>query len=587
MNQAWFEMKDVRPRWLDASVWIPLREVNAIDKSGRFGFSGFKEDFYGVGTIAVPAEKKEAVKKKGWSDIGISHSQRPYVQEGRYIPSDTYEDYQGMFSGVHFVLEQTLNGAENKEWHLHQDLVIGLGLKREGDTWVCPDEGYIDVVRLKRTSQGAPWLIEIRAEYLKDYLCGRGMALYATSYRQRTFIAEDASHISWLLKPSTETTDHDRWEGQVMEIHEGGEPFGTEVAVFHASRTDVHPKEDVPVLGPPTDANIESRSWTKGFKGRKLYRISGELWRNEWVEPAKTSPRIRGDKVSSEVSFIIDAEGTREKSEALKESGRWLWFRPNVIMALAHQRGGSLGWYTKDTGQVKCSPDYPVHFGVNSIGLVNVYAKDIALLPEWQQRIWVGHNLGPEGGVSEELLASQVKAVPADTQAPEEYLPKGLKLLNSISVEELGFALLREHEEKEEILTRTHRFRAIDKVGLFSLAKDLARLTADSLDTVAMQKVVAPPKGVKWGSLKALENLLAKKSDAKMARALTGPLVGIYELRHADAHLPSSENNEALALVGVDQSLPSIIQGYLLLNTCVTCLYEIIDILRPRRTAST
>jgi hypothetical protein len=71
---------------------------------------------------------------------------------------------------------------------------------------------------------------------------------------------------------------------------------------------------------------------------------------------------------------------------------------------------------------VSCSPDCGVHFGMNRLPLINAYAKDVALLPEWQQRIWAGHNVGPEGGVSEELLASQVRAQPARTQAPEEFL---------------------------------------------------------------------------------------------------------------------------------------------------------------------
>ena len=33
-------------------------------------------------------------------------------------------------------------------------------------------------------------------------------------------------------------------------------------------------------------------------------------------------------------------------------------------------------------------PDYKVHFGVNRVGLITVYAYDIARLPVWQQRTW-------------------------------------------------------------------------------------------------------------------------------------------------------------------------------------------------------
>ena len=81
-------------------------------------------------------------------------------------------------------------------WHLHQDLVIALGLKREGDIWLCPDEGYIDVAHLKRREDGSAYLLEIRAEHLKDYLCARNMALYITSYRNRKIIVDDSSFIT-------------------------------------------------------------------------------------------------------------------------------------------------------------------------------------------------------------------------------------------------------------------------------------------------------------------------------------------------------------------------------------------------------
>jgi len=37
--------------------------------------------------------------------------------------------------------------------------------------------------------------------------------------------------------------------------------------------------------------------------------------------------------------------------------------------------------------------------------------KDIAYLPEWQQRIWSAFNVSPEGGVSDELLASQCEQI--------------------------------------------------------------------------------------------------------------------------------------------------------------------------------
>ena len=370
----------------------------------------------------------------------------------------------------------------------------------------------------------------------------------------------------------------DRWEGRISEIHEGGMPFGESMAVSHFTRTDVDPEEDVPTFGLPTDDSIISNSWTKKYRGKKLYIIEGEFWRKEWIDPAITSPLVREDEEMPTVFFITDAEGKRESKESLIHGGRWLWFRPEVVMALTHYRGGSLSWYTRYTGSVSCSPDYEVTFGINPLGLINVYAKDIGLLPEWQQKIWAGYNVAPDGKVSKELLKSQVEAQPADTQAPETYLTVGLNLLKEVSKDKLGFSVLREHESLPELIENTHRFRAIDKAGLYSLAKDVARLTADSIDATAIQTIVKPPKGEKWGSLKSLEYLLTQRVDPQTARSILTSLVGAYELRLGDAHLPSEKIEEAFDLANIDQNLPLIYQGYQLLDECVKSIFRIVEV---------
>lgn len=57
MNQEWFEMKGVRKRYFDKAVWIPLRSVNKIESKGKYGYLGYKEEFFGAGSLAVPLVK--------------------------------------------------------------------------------------------------------------------------------------------------------------------------------------------------------------------------------------------------------------------------------------------------------------------------------------------------------------------------------------------------------------------------------------------------------------------------------------------------------------------------------------------------
>lgn len=576
MNQGWFEMPEIRRRKLANTVWIPLKASHRIKEIGRYGHAGYKFELYRASTLAIPVSQKQQATKLGWGDFANLDLHTGYVENGDYIPADTY-CYKDV-SGLRLVLEQYTVSGEKPEWHLHQDFVLTLGLKREGNSWLRPDEGYVEVARISEKENGAPYLLEVRALHLKDYLCARGMCLYIVSYRQRAATLKNIDHITWPTDVE-ETHNNNRWRGYTRAIHEGGMEYGEEIAVARIERTDVDPEEDVPVFGQPTDENTAFQSWTKKDAGQKLYIVKGEFWHNEWIDPASRSPIVRRDKIPSTVSFITDAEGKTKHSEMLIEGGRWLWFRPEVMPVLAHRRGGSLKWHTRDTGEVGCSPGRDVHFGINSIGLINVYAKDIALLDEWEQKIWAGHNVPPEGKVSEELLSSQVKGILANTKAPEKFFPIVLSKLNNLASKKLKIILVRQHERTSDIMKQSHRFRSTNTEGLFALAKDLNRLTAESINVAALRKSLKYPKSEQRGSIKLLENLLALRIHPNHARTILSPLAGIYELRQPDAHLVNLKSNDAFRLAQVDRNAPFIIQGYQLLHACVSSIDTICQVL--------
>lgn len=574
--QQWFDFDDLKTKKYSKSIWIPLRISQDVIKEGKYGYDGYQNEYFALSSVIFPKSQKEEVLKLTWSDISLDSNNKGYVENGQYINSDLYTRHLEL-QGFYTVLTQHFNTVEINQWHIHQDIVLSLNLLRENDVWISPNEGYIEVIRLERNNNGEPCLLEIRAEHLKDYLCARDMGLYLSMYSSRDAIYDKKQSITF----NSLNTNQCRYEGFESEIHEGGMQFGESMAIFHAARNDIDDNEDLPDISNfPTDENVTSRAWTRKFDGEKLYRYTADIWKTEWIEPAIKSPRIKEDKLPATIYFTVDEQGTKESRDTLKKTGKWLWFKPDVVMALLHCRNGSLVWYTGDTGRLSCSPDYGVHFGVNNLGLVNVYAKDIALLPDWQQQIWSGYNVSPEGGVSKELLASQVHAAPAKTKAPEAFLYKGLQALNEISQQKFNIIIFKEHDFIAELINKIHRFIAIDEAGLFSLAKDIARITADSFDAGAIQTIVQPPKSEKWGSLKSIEKLLTQKLDLDITQKITAPLVGIYELRLADAHLPSSKIDDAYRLIGIDKNMPFIHQAHFMLHQCVTSIYTIIEVLK-------
>ena len=579
MNQSWFEMQDLRKRKLDNSVWVPLRAEKSIRNDIGIGKIGYQEEFIGHGSLMIPVDQKAVTENLDWNDIGIRSTHGLDYIGGEYLQSDIYKNED--FIGIHLVLNQSFdNNFDNNEWHLHQDLVISLGLKREGDLWICPREGYVEVAKLERDEEGSPKILQIKNQFLKDYLCARDCGLYMTSYFSRDEIFDNKSVLSWNENSISSKNGKDFWECRVLEIHEGGFPFGQKIAVSHVGRIDIDENEDVPDMTSfPNDTNVKSEFYEKSFEGKKLFRIMAELWKYEWINPAKTSPIVLGDESPINVYYVVDATGNKESGTELTNGGKWLWFKPELVTALLSYRGSFLNWYTKDTGSVSCAPASGIHFGMNDIGLITVYAKDIGNLPLWQQQIWAGYNISPEGCISKELHASQVKAEPASTLAPEAFIKRVIDEINEEAKKQLDIPFFRGHNSINDIINSIHRFRAVDEKGLFSLAKDIARIIVDDIDVESLQKIAIPPQKTKWGSLKTIENLLALKIPQNEARKVLSPFVGVYELRHGDAHLPSSDIVNSFNLIEINRSLPTVIQGYQMIFACVDNLHVILRII--------
>lgn len=270
----------------------------------------------------MPLSARDLGEKLSWSDIGVGHDTRSYADEHGYKVADEFwlNWSERAPSGVDLVITQSFGRDHPTLWHINQDLVMALGLLREGDVWLRPEEGYIDVVRLKRGFEGEPSRMEIRTEHLRDYLAARQMALRIAWYRDRDTVLSNADHIGWKDSPPTVSEPNYRFEARFHDLHEGsGLPFGGQTAVFTARRTDVDPDEDVPEFGPETDDNIESESHTFGQVGTRVFRVEGEIWAEEWIEPAESSSRVRGDELPSAASLHCGRLGLTRICRCLRQ----------------------------------------------------------------------------------------------------------------------------------------------------------------------------------------------------------------------------------------------------------------------------
>lgn len=172
MEQSWFEMHELRGRRLGTGTWIPLRASKVLRKEGQWAEVGYLEVYEGVGTVGFPVASEKITSTLGWSDIGPGNPHAPWARDEHYDPADAYAS-RGDAIGLHLVLTQSGYGKSPLVWHLHQDFALALDLYREGDSWVRPIEGYVEVAKLLRNADSHPIELLVRTEHLKDYLAAR------------------------------------------------------------------------------------------------------------------------------------------------------------------------------------------------------------------------------------------------------------------------------------------------------------------------------------------------------------------------------------------------------------------------------
>lgn len=575
MNKDWILQKKETRRTFSSATWVPLR-ASSNDEQGEARNIGYIREYFGCGSVAFPPEHREVAERLSWTDIGIGCSVQPYAYEDGYYSSiEQYQYNDKEPVGVHLVFEHPQPVVGGSLWVLNPDLVIALHLIKDGANWVRPEENFVVVAREVLDEKGEQRLIEIKREFLLDYLAARNLSLRLSYYRQRVENVGSLEGSEYAnLVDQQEQRDGGRFELLIRSLDD---VFGGSWAVFRAWRTDVDEDEDAPVMGPESDDNTDYEQSQGNRSGYEGIRVEGEFWRDEWIEHQGQSKRVRRDADTNLPQLIVETDGARMASADLnnEDIGRWLWFRPSVVRELLGLRGFSLEWYTAETGGIRSTSGYVIHFGINSSDLITVYAYNVARLAAWEQHIWAAHNIVPDGKVSNELLASQVKAQPASTHAVEGLLFKVMGMLEGGFRQEFNASLYSHDVEYPAAMQHISRFASKDQASLLRLAKELVRVFSDRLDVHELRKLSTHPDKEKLGSNKLLQDVLAQKVGADKAHRVFGPIVGAYDMRVGDAHPTSSKIRDALKLAKVDESKSFLRQGEQLISNFGQSIYWI------------
>jgi len=580
MNQDWILQKKETRRAFAKATWIPLRaSCDDVLARVRVTAIGHVSEFFGCGSVAFPPEHRELADSLGWSDIGIGHSALPYAyKDGHYSSIDQYQYNDKETIGVELVFEHDQPVVGKKLWILNPDLVVALHLIKEGNDWVRPVEDFVVVAR-EVIEDGNHRLIEIKREFLIDYLAARGLSLRMSYYRQRVenvAALEGSDYAN--LEDRQEQRDDGRFELRIRRLKD---IYGESWSSIRTWRTDVDEDEDAPVMGPENDSNTAFESSKGERRGSEGVRVEGEFWRDEWIDHQGLSVRVRGQADQVLPQFIVETDGTRMPSVDLNDEdiGRWLWFRSGVVSDLLGHRGFSLKWHTAKTGGIRSTSGYVTHFGINSSDLITIYAYDVARLAAWEQQIWAAHNVVPDGKVSNELLAAQVRTQPASTHAAEDMFFESMRTLEAGFRREFNISLFTHDIDDAAVMQQVSRFASKDQASLLRLAKELIRVFSDRLNVRELRKLSTHMEKEKLGSNKLLQDVLAQKVDPDTARDIFGAIAGAYDMRVGDAHPTGSKIGDAFKLAGIDESCSFMKQGEQLIHNFGKSVWQVVKLL--------
>jgi hypothetical protein len=566
MKKEWILQTKETRRNFSKATWIPLRASDSHEQ-GNSKKVGYINEYFGSGAVAFPPENRDAAEKLSWSDIGIGHSASSYAYEdGHYSSIEEYQYHDKEPMGVELVFVHFQPVTNCRVWILNPDIVIALNIIKDGNNWVRPEENFAVVARELIDAEGNHQRIEIKREFLMDYLAARNLSLRISYYRQRV---ENVSQLEGgeyeQLEDKKEQRDGGRFELLIRSLKD---VFGGSWSAMRVWRTDVDEDEDAPVMGPENNDNTEFEQSTGEQTGYKGVRVEGEFWRDEWIDHRGVSVRIRGDVDQTLPSFIVETDGERMASAELNDEdiGRWLWFKSSIINDFIALRGFSIKWYTAETGGLTSTSGTVIHFGLNSSDLITIYAYDIARLASWEQHMWAGQNTVPEGKVSSELLESQVNAKPASTNAFEVMLFESMRLLESGFQQNFGVSLFKQDIDDLETMQLVSRFASKDQASLLRLAKDIVRIFSDRLNVSELRKLSTHSDKNKLGSNKLLQDILAQKIGVDKAKEVFGCIAGAYDMRVGDAHPTGSKIGDAIKLAGIDQGNSFMRQGEQLIH---------------------
>ncbi len=438
-----------------------------------------------------------------------------------------------------FVIYHALNKkGESQYYHPVDNILVG--------------EIGLDSHRIYDPTSG----VQIHRDYLRDFLAVMKMGLLISVIADRFANA-----------PSEEALELEQFEDNQIDE-------------FTWLSTSIHPPDKLQTC----------------FRGRSIFR------RNFIIEPYDKPKFERspwpyfGEELTEDLvmpSFIVNDEGRKQvlpKNTYLGNyiqngigSFGYLWFRPEVLQKYLQVPGYSVSFHMRNWGGASMPGESgTIDVGINSQGLINAFAPDIADLPLSEQSYWASYSSLPSGEVCEEMFQTRMQQNPPHSPGVIELVQNSRSRLNSIFNNQFSVNLFKDMEPNRQELCRLSIGPILNQyTEVTELAKILYGWIIETMQISPLRLAIAALGGTvddKLRQIKLLEKILiAKGLDENEARSITAPLVGLNDLRIGAAHIGSLELEPSFQLMGAS-SIPETPRAawHLCVDAITLCLNTVV-----------
>lgn len=318
------------------------------------------------------------------------------------------------------------------------------------------------------------------------------------------------------------------------------------------------------------------------FQGRSIFH------RNMILEPYDAPKFERSpwhffgkfqDDVSQLPVFIVNSEGKKLSLprnrylptyiETRIGSFGYLYFRPEVLQKYLRVPGFRVFFHMRNWGIASLPGDQgTIDVGINSHGLINAFAPDIAGLNIAEQAYWASFSSLPSGEVCEEMFQTRMQQNPPHSPSVIDLVKESCKHMEDIFKELASIRVFNPIQPNNTELSRLSVGPLTTQYDeLLELAKILYGWIIETMEVDSLRKVLntlgksIDGETKKLRQIKLIERILiAKGMKEDDARSVTGPLVGLNELRIGAAHIGSLQLDYIFKLMG-ENSTPKTPRG--------------------------